>query len=88
MTRKHSNIEQIDGNSSENEDFDDKKYLGTERYWKTGKLGTIFQDFLDANDIIERSDMSKEDKEKEYDKILEARKSAFGTHFKDYPPWK
>ena len=87
MTRKHSNIEQIDGNS-ENEDFDDEKYLGTERYWKTGKLGTIFQDFLDTNFIIEKSDLSKEDKANEHAKILEARKSAFGIHFKDYPPWK
>ena len=62
--------------------------MGTEHYWKTGKLGTIFQDFLDANFIIERSDLSKEDKANESAKILEARKSAFGTHFKDYPPWK
>ena len=87
MTRKHSNIEQIDGNS-ENEDFADEKYLRTEQYWKTGKLGTIFQDFLDVNYIIERIDLSKEAKLDECAKILEARKSACGAHFKGYPPWK
>ena len=85
MSRKHLNIVQIDGN---NEDFEDEKYSGTDHYWKTGNLGTIFQTFLDANDILKKSDLSEENKAIENDKIVEARKHAFGQDFKYYPPWK
>ena len=59
-----------------------------DRYWKTGILGTIFQTFLDASLIVERSDLSKDNKAVEKAKILEARKHAFGQHFRNYPPWK
>ena len=88
MTRKHRNIEQIDGNDSDNEDFEDEKYLETENYWKTGNLGTIFQTFLNANFIVAKSDFSEENKTFENEKILEARKRAFGQNYKYYPPWK
>jgi hypothetical protein len=87
MTRKHENIEQVDGNT-DSDDFGDKEYLETDRYWKTGILGTIFQTFLDASLIVERSDLSKDNKAVEKAKILEARKHAFGHHFRNYPPWK
>ena len=87
MSRKHENIEQVDGNT-DSDDFGDKEYLETDRYWKTGILGTIFQTFLDASLIVERSDLSKDNKAVEKAKILEARKHAFGQHFRNYPPWK
>ena len=90
MARKHCNIEQIDGNNSvaSEEVDDDKKYSETYHYWKTGKLGTIYQSFLDANDIIEKSTLDEEDKMKEKQKILQARKLAFGNDFRYFPPWK
>ena len=57
MARKHHKIEQVDGNNSvasdEVED-DDKKYSETIHFWKTGILGTMFQTFLDAKDIISK----------------------------------
>ena len=89
MARKHNNIAQVDGsNTFDNEESDDdKKYSGTHFYWKTGRLGTIFQSFLDANEIIENSNLEAEIKMKEKEKILEARKFAFGKDFRDFPPW-
>ena len=87
MTRKHPNIVQIDGNHADNEDVEDEKYSSTDHYWKTGYLGTIFQTFLDAKDILKESDLLKETKAIENDKIVEARKRAFGPDFKYYPPW-
>ena len=76
MTRKHCNIEQINGNIYVTSDkFYDKKYSETCDYWKTGKLGTIFQSFLDANDIIEENNLEEEVKIEEKEKILQACKS-------------
>ena len=79
MTRKHNTIEQIDGNSTFDgeETQDDKQYSGTQYYWKTGRLGTVFQSFLDANEIIENSNLETETKIQDKEKILKARKSAF-----------
>ena len=54
MARKHGNLEQIDGNDTfAMDEIDDEKYAGTLHYWKTGRLGTVFQSFLNANEIIE-----------------------------------
>ena len=88
MSRKHNNIDQMDGNNSSVEIDDDQKYSKTDHYWKTGKLGTIFQSFLDANDLIEKSNLEEEVKSKEKQKILQARKHAFGNDFRHFPPWK
>ena len=85
ITRMHKNIEQLDGC----EDLvEDEKYLSCSRYWKDGYLGTSFQAYLDALDILETSNLSEEDKILEKDKVLEARKEAFGSEFKYYPPWR
>ena len=48
MARKHSKIQQIDGNDTfENEEIDDDtKYSGTNHYWKTERFGTVYQCFL------------------------------------------
>ena len=89
MTRKHSTIEQLDGNisiSDKNID-EDEEYARTARYWKSGSLGSAFQAFLDANEIIDNSNFEMEEKKVEKQKILEARKLAFGNNFSYYPPW-
>ena len=90
LTRKHASMEQIDGNDSyvgDDLDKDDEKYSGTSHYWKTGRLGTVYQVFIDANDIIENSDLTEESKNDEKEKILNARKTAFGPNFGFVPPW-
>ena len=90
MSRKHSFIEQLDGNcslSDEDKD-DDHKYLETLQYWKSGKLSSVYQTYLDANEIIDESNFEEDVKKMEKEKILEARKSAFGEDFKYYPPWR
>ena len=59
MSKKHAQIEQLDGSSSMSEDSEEK-YSRTIHYWREGKLGTVFQFFLDANDVIEESDITEE----------------------------
>ena len=89
--RKHSIIDQTDGNDSvanDDETDEDKKYSGTNHYWMFGRLGTVYQSFLDANEIIEKSNLENEIKLKEKEKVLEAGKSAFGSDFRNFPPWK
>jgi hypothetical protein len=51
-------------------------------------LGTAFQSYLDAIEIIETSNFSEDFKDVEKSKVLEARKQAFGSEFEYYPPWK
>jgi hypothetical protein len=87
MARKHSTIDQTDGNISDEVDDDEEKYADTSHYWKTGRLGTSFQIFSDANEIIERSNFPEDFKVAEKAKILEARKSSFGENYKYVPPW-
>ena len=86
LAKKHSKIEQIDG-LGDGEDFDDEKYKRTRHYWKEGRLGTVYQTFLDANELIDELDISEEAKKREKMKILESRKSAFGNNFQHFPPW-
>ena len=91
MTRKHAKLDQVDGSTSISDDFEDnenEKYSSTIRYWKEEKLGTAFQSYLDAIEIIETSDLSEDLKDAEKSKVLEARKQAFGSEFAYYPPWK
>ena len=64
MMRKHSQLEQLDGYISDNTDNEDKKYAETEKYWKTWILSTIFQSYLDANKIVDRSDLTENEKGK------------------------
>ena len=84
MTRKHGEIEQLDGNT---DDTLDEHYEGTKHYWKLGRLGTVYQTFLDANTIINNSELDEDDKKKEKAKLLDARKTAFGDRFMFFPPW-
>ena len=87
MARKHSKIDQVDG-ISDNTDDEKYAYADTKWYWETGILGTVYQTFLDANEIIDNSDLTEDVKEMERSKILEARKDAFGENFRYFPPWK
>ena len=78
----------MDGNDDTIDVVDDK-YSDTLHYWKTGRLGTIFQTFLDVNDVIDKSNnLSKQDKDEEKATALQARKDAFGADFRWYPPWR
>ena len=85
MTKKHSKLDQLDGNFDENDE--DEEYKRTKHYWKSGFLGSEYQCFLDAEKLIKESDLDEVDKEKEQAKVLEARKSAFGDSYKHFPPW-
>ena len=86
MSRKHKNIEQLDGNV----DFedDDQLFLSTERYWSTGILGSCYQTYLDALELLDESTLEENAKKVEKDKVLDARKEAFGDQYMYYPPWR
>lgn len=85
MARKHTRIEQIDGNIEDS--FQDEEYEATKHYWETGRLGSVYQVFLDANEVIEKCELSEDEKEKEKAKVSEARKNAFGSQYIHFPPW-
>ena len=87
MGRKHRNIDQIDGNSDEEVLDMEKKYESTEGYWKRGRLGIAFYVFVDCKAIIDASDISEEEKLKEKEKLIDARKAALGSTFHQFPPW-
>ena len=57
----HLTRKQIDGNATDSDD-EDEKYSSTKFYWERGKLGTLYQVFMDANDLIEQSDLSEDEK--------------------------
>ena len=88
MGRKHRNVEQIDGCTDTDSLEIEERYDRSENYWKTGRIGIAYHIFLDANFVVDASDLPEEEKIKEKDKILEARKAAFGSSFHQFPPWK
>ena len=65
----------------------DEKYERTRHYWKEGRLGSGYQTYLDAIDILTNSEFSEESKTSEKGKVFEARKISFSTNFKYFPPW-
>ena len=88
MARKHSKIEQVDGVTDSQDDAIDENYDGSKHYWAKGYLGAAYQSFLDANATIDDcDDIPEEEKETVKLKVLEARKSALGKNFQDFPPW-
>ena len=90
VAKKHTKIKQLDGNTTEDSDSDDTshddKYEGTKHYWESGRLGRVYQVFLEATELIETSDLTEDQKEEEKTKVLEARKSAFGPQFTLFLP--
>ena len=88
MTKKHVQLEQLDGNTSireDSEEIENDTFSETIRYWKEGKLGTAFQSYLDAIDVIETGNFSEDFKDIEKSQVLEARKQAFGLDFEYLP---
>ena len=67
------------------DEIDDEKYAGTLHYWKTGRLGTVFQSFLNGNEIIENSSLETDVKTIEKVKFLETKKLAFFGRFINFP---
>ena len=53
-----------------------------------GILGACFQYFVDANKILDISELDVEVLDAEKLKVLETRTCAFGDNFRYYPPWK
>ena len=88
MGRKHRAIQQIAGSTDIEVLEMDEKYGRSEHYWGKGKLGMAHYTFLDANLIIDVCDIPEEEKKKEKEKILDARKAVFGSSFEQFPPWK
>ena len=84
MTRKHEQIEQLDGCGDVEEN---DKYMSSVQYWKKGWIGAAFQTYLDAVDVIEKSVFSEEERQVEKSKVLEARKLAFGSRYEFFPHW-
>ena len=87
MARKHSKIEQVDGVTDSGDDDADEHYNGSKHYWAKGYLGGAYQSFLDANATIDGCDISEEEKDAVKVSVLEARKTALGKNFQDFPPW-
>ena len=55
---------------------------------KTATIANCIKVFLNMNKIIEESDLSEIEKKIEKEKVLEARREAFGESlFRYYPPW-
>ena len=74
-------------NSTMNRELSEK-YENTSNYWKTGRLGTFYGRFLDANGLIDSLDFAEEVKMEEKHKILEARKKGFNDdNWRNFPPW-
>ena len=66
----------------------DEEYISSKNYWKSGQISQVYQTFLDVNKIIDDSDLSEREKHIEKQKVLEARREAFGESlYKYYPPW-
>ena len=84
MSRKHSRIDQLDGST---DPVDDENYAGSKHYWTTGWLGSAYQSFIDANEVLKNCDIPEKDKNSEKAKLLDARKTALGARFMDFSPW-
>ena len=86
MSKKHDKIEQLDGFYDTVDGQDNNAYEGSTHYWKTGWLGSAYQSYLDAMEVLNKSDLDISDKEEEKIKVLEARKEALEPSYKYYPP--
>ena len=65
-----------------------EKYESTANYWKSGFLGTVYQRFLDVNDVINGMDFTVQEKAEAKNAILEAGKPAFNCkNWIDFPSW-
>ena len=69
------------------EESDDEKYSSIEHYLKNGWLGSAYQNFIDANDVIDACDLKEDVRGIEKTKVLQARRCALGPNFQGLPPW-
>ena len=76
MSRKHSKLEQLDGKTSIHEASEDEKYSSTRHYLKNGWLGSAYQTFVDATEVIDACDLHEDVRYIQKTKVLEARKCA------------
>ena len=87
VSKKHKEIEQLDGTSSDTED------VYAESYWEHDHLGTIYQRYLDAIENIESSQLSLAEKQMEIERAKDIRMKAFldqgmtKRHIERIPPW-
>ena len=61
--------------------------MSTQEQNFTGRLTSTYQNFLDANKIVESCEFSEEIQTIKKEKILEASKIQFGKFFRNVPPW-
>ena len=59
MSKKHKEIDQLDGNNSDVED------TYSEEYWEKDNMGQTYKWYLDVIKSINDSNLSKEEKEQE-----------------------
>ena len=67
ISKKHNDIEQLDGNSSDTGD----PYH--ESYWERDYMGTVYQNYLDTIENIESLDISIEEQQKEIERAKDTR---------------
>ena len=70
-----------------NEESEDEKYSCFEHYLKNGWLGSTYQTFVDAVEVIDECDLQEDTRNLEKTKVLEVRKCALGPNFQGLPPW-
>ena len=82
--RKHKNVVQLDGaNDLDVEESEKNKTI----YWTVGNIGTVYQEYLNVIDAINKSDLTESTKVVERRKVIEARKLALGSNYIHEPPW-
>jgi hypothetical protein len=79
-------LEHLDGNNSLNEASEDEKYSSIKYFLKNGWLGSTYQTFIDAMEVIDAFDLQEDVGEIEKTKVLEARKCGLGLNFQGLPP--
>ena len=87
LSKKHKEIEQLDGTNSDVEDTD------TEEYWERDNMGQRYKRYLDVIKDINDSNLSKEEKEQETERALSERRDAYlergwsKQQLERMPPW-
>ena len=82
--RKHKNVIQLDG--ANDLDLEESEQNEAD-YWTVGIIGTVYQDYLNVIDDINKSDLTERTKIVERRKVIEARKMAIGSTYIHEPPW-
>ena len=70
-SKKHKEIEQLDGNDSSSEE------VYATNYWERDQMGAGYQRYIDVTENIESANISKEEKSNEIERAMKAREDAF-----------